>query len=169
MDGLETRLRKHVETLVENGLAVDEAFLVAVKRISNLHAISPEFAREQYARSWEWLVATLDPSVGPGRAGRMEFGVVLVLAVTAALAVKAPELFGIRIFSEDSGFYARNFSLFVLPLLAAYFAWKRRLGMARSLWLTLPFIAAAVFANAFPFESGGATELLTALHLPIAL
>jgi len=31
------------------------------------------------------------------------------------------------------------------------------------------FIAGAVFANAYPFDPGGSTEMLTAIHLPIAL
>jgi hypothetical protein len=75
-------------------------------------------------------------------------------------------------------FYARNASLFVFPLLAVYFMWKRGWDVARGLWLALPFAAAAVFANVFPFHSpdrldnfpaGSDTQLLSVLHLPIAL
>ncbi|HMB81077.1 MAG TPA: hypothetical protein VKI43_13460, partial [Vicinamibacterales bacterium] len=66
-------------------------------------------------------------------------------------------------------FYARNASLFVFPLLAVYFAWKRGLSVARGLWLALPFAAGAVFANIFPFPTRSNTEVLTILHLPIAL
>ena len=36
-------------------------------------------------------------------------------------------------------------------------------------WLAVAFVAAAVFANVYPFEPDGSTEALTALHLPIAL
>jgi len=36
-------------------------------------------------------------------------------------------------------------------------------------WLVLPFAAAAVFANVFPFGTGSDTGALTALHLPIIL
>jgi hypothetical protein len=43
------------------------------------------------------------------------------------------------------------------------------LGVVSGLWLALPFAAGAVFANVFPFRTGGDTEVLTALHLPIAL
>jgi hypothetical protein len=63
----------------------------------------------------------------------------------------------------------------VFPLLAAYFVWKRGSGVASGLWLALPFAAGAVFANVFPFPMGtkgccsGDTEVLTILHLPIAL
>ena len=33
----------------------------------------------------------------------------------------------------------------------------------------MAFVAAGVFANVYPFAPGGHTEVLTALHLPIAL
>jgi hypothetical protein len=36
-------------------------------------------------------------------------------------------------------------------------------------WLALPFVAAAVIVNIMPFEREGHTEVLAALHLPIAL
>jgi hypothetical protein len=56
--------------------------------------------------------------------------------------------------------------------------WKRGLNAVSGLWLALPFAAAAVFANVFPFHNrerldnfpdGSDTQLLTVLHLPIAL
>jgi hypothetical protein len=84
------------------------------------------------------------------------------------MAVKAPALFGLQL-GEEAGFYARNLSLFVLPLLTGYFVWKRRLATPTLRWLVLAFLAAAVFANVYPFTPGGSTETLTALHLPIAL
>src|SRR6185295_14216542 len=45
----------------------------------------------------------------------------------------------------------------------------RRLDVRTLRCLAVPFVAAAVFANVYPFESDGSTEVLTALHLPIAL
>src|SRR5881409_3847701 len=53
---LEDHVRKQVAVLVEAGLATDEAFLVAVKRMGNLDALSREFAREHSDRLWKQLV-----------------------------------------------------------------------------------------------------------------
>ena len=47
--------------------------------------------------------------------------------------------------------------------------WKRGSDVVSGLWLALPFAAGAVFANVFPFRKGSDTEVLTVLHLPIAL
>jgi hypothetical protein len=169
VEELEGHLRDQVRALTEAGLAGDEAFLVAVKRMGNLDALSREFAREHSERLWKQLVIPPETADEPGRAADTETFLVLGLAVAAALAIKAPALFGLRMHGGDGPFYARNASLFVFPLLTAYFAWKRGLGIARALWLAAPFAAGALFANVYPFRARGDTEVLTALHLPIAL
>jgi hypothetical protein len=104
----------------------------------------------------------------PRAAARTDAVVAFGLAAAAAVVIKLPALFGMGL-DEDAEFYARNSSLFVLPLLAGYFAWKRRLSPGTLRWPALAFVAAAVFANVYPFESEGSTEALTALHVPIAL
>jgi hypothetical protein len=95
--------------------------------------------------------------------------VVLGLAIAAAMAIKVPELFGLGLHRGDELFYVRNASLIVLPFLAVYFLWKRGSNVVTGLWLALPFAVGAVFANVYPFGTASHTELLTALHLPIAL
>src|SRR5215211_7103515 len=165
---LEDHLREQVAVLVDAGLATDEAFLVAVKRMGNLDALSREFAREHSERLWKQLVVVPSDSGEPRVPARTDAIVVFCLAVAAAVIIKVPELFGIDL-DQDAGFYVRNVSLFVLPLLTGYFVWKRRLGTSTLRWLVLAFVAAGVFANVYPFTPGGYTEALTGLHLPIAL
>jgi hypothetical protein len=165
---LEDHLREQVAVLVDAGLATDEAFLVAVKRMGALDALSREFAREHSDRLWKQLVVLPSDPRDEGERVRSDAFVVFALAVAAAFLVKLPELFGMQL-QEDDGFYARNSSLFVLPILTGYFVWKRRLGATTVRWLAVAFAVAGVFANLFPFGSRSSTEVLLALHLPIAL
>lgn len=165
---LEDHLREQVAVLVDAGLATDEAFLVAVKRMGDLDALSREFALEHSDRLWKQLVVVAPDSEEPRARARTDAFVAFCLAVAAAVVIKVPALFGIQM-DQDAGFYARNLSLFVLPLLTGYFVWKRRLDTTTLRWLALAFVAAGVFANVYPFAPGGSTEVLTALHLPIAL
>jgi hypothetical protein len=169
VEELEGHLRDQMAALTEAGLAGDEAFLIAVKRMGSLDALSREFAREHSERLWKQLVLAPEAGGEPEKTTRTETLVVLSLAVAAALAIKVPALFGLELGGGDEPFYARNASLFVLPQLAAYFAWKRGLAVVTCAWLVLPFAAAAVAANVFPFGTGSDTGALTALHLPIAL
>jgi hypothetical protein len=165
---LEDHLREQIAILIDAGLASDEAFLVAVKRMGDLDALSREFAREHSDRLWKQLVVVPSDAGEPRARPRTDAVVAFCLAVVAAVAIKVPALFGIQL-DQDAGFYARNLSLFVLPLLTGYFVWKRRLDPGTLRWLAVAFVAAGVFANAYPFAAGGSTEALTALHLPIAL
>ena len=91
-----------------------------------------------------------------------------MLAAAAALAIKLPALFGLQ-FETDEAFYARNMSLFVLPLLTGYFVWKRGVGAITRVWLALVFVAAVLFANIYPMDADSDTLTLSAMHLPIAL
>jgi hypothetical protein len=170
VEELEGHLRDQLAALTEAGLTGDEAFLVAVKRMGNIDALSREFARAHSERLWKQLVMAPDADE-PANKSYAETLVVLGLAVAAALAIKVPALFGhpINPNEEFPLFYARNASLFVFPLLTAYFMWKRGSDVVSGLWLAMPFAAGAVLANVFPFSKGSDTEVLTLLHLPIAL
>jgi hypothetical protein len=169
VEELEGHLRDQLVALTEAGLTGDEAFLVAVKRMGSLDALSREFARAHSERLWRQLVIAPDAADESTNTAHAEMLVVLCLAGGAAAAIKVPALFGLRLGGDDAPFYARNASLFVLPLLTVYFLWKRGSDVVSGLWLALPFVAGAVFANVFPFRTGSHTEVLTALHLPIAL
>lgn len=176
VEELEDHLREQIARLVDAGLSPDEAFVVAVKRMGAQDEIANEFAREHSDRLWKQLIVAshaADPADGESR---REMVVVFALAIAAALAFKLPQLFGFGMTDENAPFYVRNITLFVLPLLAGYFIWKRAMDVSIRRWVALAFVAAAVVANIFPFARPGGpagtpsdTELLLAMHLPIAL
>ena len=169
VDEMEDHLRNQIEALQAAGLDESEALLVAVKRLGEQDAVALEFAREYSERLWKQLV--LAPGGEGSSPARRDGGVALLCAAAAAVAIKLPELFGHRLHGPlaDSSYYLRNFSLFVLPFLAAFFAWKR--GLAASGWLrqAAPFLLGALGVNLLPFVPRGQTEQLSAIHLPIAL
>lgn len=168
VDELEDHLREQVTGLVDAGLAEDEAFLVAVKRMGSLDALSREFAQEHSERLWKELVVLPADSETSRSRGRTDAVVAVGLAVAAAVLVKLPVLFGLTLDGAPD-FYARNASFFVLPLLAGYFAWKRQVDTRSLVGPAAAFVIAALFVNVYPFAEQGHTLALSALHLPIAL
>ncbi len=165
---LEDHLREQVASLGAAGLATDEAFLIAVKRMGDLDALSREFAREHSERLWKQLVVPPSDSGTPAVSARRDGLVAFALAGAAALAVKLPALFGKQL-DGDENWYFRNVAFFVLPLLTGYFVWKRPPDGRTLRWLIVAFVAAAIFANAPPLAPFGSTAALSILHLPIAL
>ncbi|HZA51636.1 MAG TPA: permease prefix domain 1-containing protein, partial [Myxococcaceae bacterium] len=153
---LEDHLRGQVESLMGVGLGEDEAFLVAVKRMGAVDALSKEFAREHSERLWKQLVATPGAAEEESGERRREAVIVVALAVAAAVLIKLPELFGYTLKSNQE-FYARNVSLAVFPLVAWYFAWKRELAARTIVPLAAAFVLSALVINLYPFGAGSHT------------
>ena len=100
VDELEDHLRTQVADLREAGLDEEEAFLIAVKRLGDLDSLSREYAQEYSERLWKRLVVA--PEAGEGGAEwRKEALVAVGLAVAAGVAIKVPELFGMRLDDPD--------------------------------------------------------------------
>ena len=165
---LEDHLREQIGGLTGSGLSADEAFLVAVKRMGDLDSLSREFALEHSERLWKQLVVVPSDSTEETTRPRNDAFVAFALAFGAAILVKIPALFGFDLDTYEF-FYAQNVSLFVLPLLAGYFVWKRKLDTRMVRWLAAGFGAAIIFANIYPFVREGSTQILSVIHLPIAL
>ncbi|MEV0807862.1 permease prefix domain 1-containing protein [Micromonospora sp. NPDC050200] len=168
-DELEDHLRGSVDELVAAGLSPDEAFLVAVKRMGSLDELSREFAREHSERLWKQLVLTADTgSPVADTRSRRDLWAMVSCAAGAVASVKVPALFGLN-FEDDGSFYARNFTLFALPWLAAFLAWRRKARRSVIAILVALFALGAVAANAYPLADKSQSVVVTSIHLPIAL
>lgn len=165
VDELEAHLRDQIADLDAVGLDSDEAFLVAVKRMGDLDALSREFAREHSARLWKQLVLNSEDESEQTASGWVA---ALGFALAAAVVIQVARL--VAGFPDDTPtWFGRNLSLFVLPFLAAYFGHRRGLAFQQWLLMAAPFAIAALLVNVYPFSADADTELLVALHLPVAL
>ncbi|MDT5042764.1 MAG: hypothetical protein QOE51_3749 [Actinoplanes sp.] len=169
VDELEDHLRGSIDELTAAGLSPDEAFLVAVKRMGSLDELSREFAREHSERLWKQLVLTGDHDrPAADTHSRRDLWAMILCAAGAAVSVKVPELFGLSL-AHDGAFYARNFTLFALPWVAVFLAWRRRARRPLIAILVALFGLGAVAANVYPLAEDSKSLVLTSIHLPIAL
>jgi hypothetical protein len=165
VDELEDHLRHQIAELNAAGLTADEAFLVAVKRIGDLDALSREFAREHSGRLWKQLILSEDDEPARVAGGWLE---AVIAAVAAAVVVQVARL-AAGFPDEEPSWLFRNAGLFVLPVLAGYFARRRQLDATRWALAAAPFALAALVVNLYPYDADSATEALVALHLPVVL
>jgi hypothetical protein len=165
VDELEDHLRHQIAELNAAGLTADEAFLVAVKRIGDLDALSREFAREHSGRLWKQLILSEDDEPARVAGGWLE---AVVAAVAAAVVVQVARL-AAGFPDEEPNWLFRNAGLFVLPVLSGYFARRRQLDAPRWVLAAAPFALAALVVNLYPYDADSATEALVALHLPVVL
>jgi hypothetical protein len=165
VDELEDHLRHQISELNAAGLADDEAFLVAVKRLGDLDGLSREFAREHSGRLWKQLVLSGDDEPARAAVGWFE---PLVFAVAAAIAIQVARL-AAGFPDEEPNWLLRSGTLFVLPFLAAYFARRRELDIRQWVLTAVPFAVGALAINLYPWDEDSNTEALAALHLPVVL
>jgi hypothetical protein len=170
-DELESHLREQIADLESAGLNADEAFLIAVRRLGEVDRLTAEFAREHGDRLWKQL--TLAPAED-GR--RRPLLVMLGFAAIAAVLIHVGRLLAAMPGSETqwlggptASWFLRDAGLFVLPALAAYFAVLRRMPWRRIAAVAGTVVVLAVIANVYPFVAAGSTEILVAIHLPVAL
>src|SRR6478672_6371140 len=147
VDELEDHLRHEITELNAAGLADDEAFLVAVKRMGDMDAVSREFAREHSDRLWKQLLGPVEDA-SPAPSGWVE---ALLFAVAAIGVIELARL-AAGFPGEQPTWFARNLSVFVLPFLAGYFARRRQLDARAWMLAAVPFAVAALVINVYPYD-----------------
>lgn len=162
-DELEGHLREQVGDLETAGLSGDEAFLIAVRRLGQVDQLTAEFAREHGDRLWKQL--SLSRPEDPRQPSLL---VMLGFAVAAAVILQVA-----RVIADSTGgsftWFIRDTGFFVLPVLAAYFAYSKWMPWRRVVALAAVVALLAVAVNLYPFTEGATTDLLIWIHLPIAL
>jgi hypothetical protein len=162
-DELEGHLREQMADLEAAGLTSDEAFLIAVRRLGQVDVITAEFAREHGDRLWKQL-SPERPDAGRRRSLLTMLGFAVVAAVLIQVARLCAQIPG-----TNASWLIRDVSLFVLPVLAAYFAIVKRMPWRRILALGVIVAVVALAVNLFPLQQGGSTEIIVGIHLPVVL
>jgi hypothetical protein len=172
-DELEGHLREQIADLETAGLSGDEAFLIAVGRLGKVDQVTAEFAREHSDRLWKQLAMDQRDD----DSGRKPIAVMLGFAALAAVLIQVARILAGQSATGELEFFGtstapwffRDLGLFVLPVLAAYFAVQRRMPWSRVAVLAAIVAILAIVVNLFPFGDGSATDILIGIHLPVVL
>ena len=168
LDELEAHLRDQIADLNSAGLADDEAFLIAVKRMGRLDDLSREFAREHSGRLWRQLVLSGSDGGGDEQAAASSWPEALAFAIAAAVVLQIARLIA-GFPDEEPAWLFRSIGALVLPFMAGWFARRRQLPARGVLFSAAAFAAAGVIINVYPWDRDSSTEALAAAHLPIVL
>ncbi|UJH92132.1 hypothetical protein LZ575_06010 [Antarcticibacterium sp. 1MA-6-2] len=90
---------------------------------------------------------------------------ILVASLLAGIIAKFPAFFGI----DEEFFYPRNIGFILFPMLAAWFAWKRKLSSGKIAVIVISLVVGVVYINALPDLPDSDTLTLACIHLLIFL
>lgn len=166
---LENHLKDEIDDLETAGLSPEEAFLISVKRMGNVHAISKEYSKVSSENLWKHLMINPDHALDAGQ-NRKYIALVIIFSLISGTLFKLPELFGLNLFdTENSMVLLKNLSFFILPFIAAFFLIKHHSTGKMAAVLGGIFAASCLLINLYPSYAPNDTEFLTALHLPLFL
>jgi len=159
---LEDHLRDEIEDLTKIGLTQDEAFLISIKRLGNVNAISNEYSKINSEHLWKYLI--VDSTMKTKN--HYQILLLIIFSLLAGTLFKIPEIFG---YSVNDLFYFKNSTLFILPFVTLFFIIKRKLDWKISVAILGIFMVSALLINIYPSYNPNNTEILTGIHLPIFL
>jgi hypothetical protein len=126
-------------------------------------ALYPEFKDQEVARFWYERLNYESGEISWGTGKEMTF--VVIASLVAGIIAKLPHILRV----DEEFFYLRNIGFIVLPLLAAYFAWKNRLQTGKIALIGGATLLCLVYINALPDSTKSDTLLLSCIHLPFLL
>ena len=167
IEELEDHLREEIKTLTKKELTEEEAFLIAVRRMGNLPSLSKEFRKINTHDIWKKLFS--EPvDVEERRKQTRDLIIIVVLAISAGLLTELPKLFGVS-FQEDSIFYLKNISFFILPCITIFFILRRQNSFPAFVSIILTFSLSLLLINLYPFSEESHTLFLSSIHIPLFL
>ncbi len=123
----------------------------------------PDIKENAVAQVWHERIHYKQEEISWGKKNELLF--VVIVALTAGLMAKLPEIFSIN----EERFYSRNIAFLVFPYLIAYFSWKNKQTVRQ---LILPFITIAlslIYINILPGKKETDAIILACIHLPFML
>jgi hypothetical protein len=168
VEELESHLRDSIDELTGRGVSVEEAFIVSVRRMGDTETLHHEFAKVSTESVWRQLLVPA-ADVDARRRRRTEITVVLLLALFGGILGKIPAVFGYPVAEANGLIYARNAALFAFPPVAIYLIWRRALSLRFVAIAAVTFAVFALAVNLYPSHGPHHTQVLGALHVPIAL
>jgi len=123
----------------------------------------PEIKENAIAQVWNERIHYKPDEISWGK--KNEMIVVVIVALTAGLMAKLPEIFSIN----EERFYSRNIAFLIFPFLIAYFSWKNKQTIRQLILPVISIVLAIIYINMIPGKKETDAIILACIHLPFML
>ncbi|MEY3577987.1 MAG: hypothetical protein RL394_1572 [Bacteroidota bacterium] len=123
----------------------------------------PNIKENAIAQVWHERLHYKQEEISWGK--KNEMIVVVIVALTAGLMAKLPEIFSIN----EERFYSRNIAFLIFPFLIAYFSWKNKQTTRQLILPVISIVLAIIYINMLPGKKETDAIILACIHLPFML
>lgn len=123
----------------------------------------PEIKENAIAQVWQERLNYKQEEISWGK--KNELVIVAILALTAGLMAKLPEIFSLN----EERFYSRNIAFLIFPFLIAYFSWKNKQTIRQLILPGISIVLSVVYVNILPGKKETDAIILACIHLPFML
>ncbi|NBK23066.1 MAG: hypothetical protein EOM68_13680, partial [Spirochaetia bacterium] len=150
IEGMETHLRAIIADLSGQAISIEEAFLIAIRRLGDIGVNGTEFEKPSTKELWLPLFTPIQTPISQ-KIQRKELFVIIALALFGGLLSKIPALFGYGDFGTYDTLFLRNASLFAFTPVALYLLYKQGLPLNKTTMALAYFPLAALLVNLYPY------------------
>jgi len=166
IEAMESHLRASIASLSGQSISIEEAFLVAIRRLGDIGVIGTEFEKPSTEELWLPLFTPIQTPISQ-KIQSKELFVIIALVLLGGILSKIPALFGYGDFGTHDILYLKNASLFAFTPVALYLLYKRGLPLQNTTLALAYFPLAALLVNLYPYQEPYHTAMLSIIHLPI--
>ena len=159
-----TQVKEEILTFIDKPVELEKLY----RKNKNIFAKAfesayPDIKENAIAQVWQERIHYKQEEISWGKKNELLF--VVIVALTAGLMAKLPEIFSIN----EERFYSRNIAFLVFPFLMAYFAWKQKQAINKIVVPAATILLSILYINILPGKIATDSIILACIHLPFIL
>lgn len=123
----------------------------------------PELDDSDIAIFWHERLNFKGSEVSWGTNNDLKF--VAIASIIAGFIAKLPDIFDLK----TEPFYQRNIGFLIFPFLMAFFVWKNKIDLRKTITVAGILLLSLLFINSFPCDDSGDIYILSCIHLVLFL
>jgi hypothetical protein len=158
------KLKEEILACIDNPVGMEKMYRSNKNAFSKaFESAYPDIKENAIAQVWHERLHYKQEEISWGK--KNELFIIIIIALTAGLMAKLPEIFSLN----EERFYSRNIAFLVFPFLIVYFSWKNKQTLRQLILPAISIVLSVIYINILPGKKETDAIILACIHLPFML
>jgi hypothetical protein len=158
------KLKEEILACIDNPVGMEKMYRSNKNAFSKaFEFVYPDIKENAIAQVWHERLHYKQEEISWGK--KNELFIIIIIALTAGLMAKLPEIFSLN----EERFYSRNIAFLVFPFLIVYFSWKNKQTLRQLILPAISIVFSVIYINILPGKKETDAIILACIHLPFML